>query len=164
MASNERDIWLVNGYCSGDLSDDEFEELQQRLCQSSEARQLFIEYRAMESALPSAVACPTAQPATPPRATEDGRRHWRVEVLAMSAMFLLVAGGIAFLWSRDPGSDEPSHVAVITQAVGAYALADVAIRPGQPAVSGQIPAHTPRGTYGCQPAKLDPDSARCNRL
>jgi ferric-dicitrate binding protein FerR (iron transport regulator) len=138
MASNERDIWLVNGYCSGDLSDDEFEELQQRLRQSSEVRRLLVEYRAMESALPSVVACPTAQPATPSRATEDGRRRWRVEVLAMSAIFLLMAGGIALLWSRNPGPDELPHVAVITQAVGAYALEDVAIRPGQPVVSGQI--------------------------
>ncbi|MBC8871751.1 MAG: FecR domain-containing protein [Planctomycetes bacterium] len=141
MASNERDIWLINGYCSGNLSEDEFEELEQRLRQSSEVRQLLVQYRVLESALPSAAACSSAQPATSPRATEDGRRRWRVEVLAIGAMFLLMAGGIALLWSRDSGlidSDDPRHVAVITQAVGAYDQKNVAIRPGQAVVSGEI--------------------------
>ncbi len=141
MASNERDIRLVNGYCSGNLSDDEFEELEQRLRQSGEVRQLLVEYRAMESALTSAVAHPGVQPATPPRGTDGRPRRWRIAVLAISAMFLLLVGSIVFLRSRNPGSvesDNPPHVAVITQAVGAYALGDVAIRPGQSVVSGQI--------------------------
>lgn len=141
MTSKERDSWLVNGYCSGNLSDDEFQELEQRLRQSRGMRRLLVEYRALESALPSAVALPSAQPVIPAQDIERRSRRWPSQTLAMGFALLLLAGGFALLWSRNSGLDashDPPRVAVITQAVGAYDQENVAIRPGQPVVSGPI--------------------------
>ena len=49
----QRDIDLIDGYCNGSLTDDDFYELEWRLRESRELRQLLIEYRSIESAMPS---------------------------------------------------------------------------------------------------------------
>lgn len=93
VASKERDLELVNGYCSQSLSEGEFAELEQRLRQSSEVRQLLVEYRAVESALPSVFACSGSQSAiTTPAAKKGVIRRLRMEVLAMSVPTLVREG------------------------------------------------------------------------
>ena len=142
MSAEQRDLELVNGYCSGALTDAEFLELEDRLRESSQLRQLLVEYRSIETALPSALPSDTIQPAESNSAAKDSViRHLRMEVLAMAAAIMLLVGGIAYLWSRNPTvvqTGDTPHVAVVTQAVGAYDSEDVAIRSGQQVMSGQL--------------------------
>ena len=56
MTIPQRDIDLINGYCNGSLTDEDFSELESRLRESHELRQVLIEYRSIESAMPSALA------------------------------------------------------------------------------------------------------------
>ena len=55
FSAEQRDLELVNGYCSGCLTDAEFLELEDRLRESGDLRQLLVEYRAVETALPTAL-------------------------------------------------------------------------------------------------------------
>jgi hypothetical protein len=142
MSAEQRDLELVNGYCSGSLTDAEFLELEDRLRECSQLRQRLVEYRSIEVALPSALPTNTIRPAESNAATKDSViRRLRLEVLALAAAIMLLVGGIAYLWSRNPTvvqSDDTPHLAAITQAVGAYDSEDVAIRPGQKVMSGQL--------------------------
>ena len=98
MSAEQRDLELVNGYCSGSLTDAEFLELEDRLRESSQLRQQFVEYRSIESALPSALRSNANQSAEFDSVTKDNViRHLRMEVLAMAAAIMLLVGGIAYL-------------------------------------------------------------------
>ena len=142
MTSSQRDLELINGFCSGNLTDKEFAEFENELRQRSDLRQLLVEYRALESALPSAVALSSVPPvkSAPPPASRTGAiRSWRTGALTLVLIVLLV-GGIAYFWPRSPAdikTGEP-HVAVVTQAVGAYDSEGVPIRSGHRMTPGHL--------------------------
>jgi hypothetical protein len=52
MSAEQRDLELVYGYCLGSLIDADFLELEDRLSECSQLRQLQAEYRSIETALP----------------------------------------------------------------------------------------------------------------
>ncbi len=89
----DRDTELVNGYCSGNLTDEEFSELERRLRESPELRQMLIEYRSIESGLPSAMVAGTTEQ-TEATVTSKNRaiRRLNIALLAMAAGFLLMFG------------------------------------------------------------------------
>ena len=142
MSVEQRDLELVNDYCSGSLTDAEFLELEDRLRESSQLRQRLVEYRSIEAALPSALPSGTIQPVESDSPAKDSViRHLRIEVLAMAAAIMLLVGGIAYLWPRnstDVQSGDTPYPAVVTQAVGAYDNSGVAIRSGQQVMSGHL--------------------------
>ena len=89
----QRDIDLIDGYCNGSLTDDDFSELESRLRESHELRQLLIEYRSIESAMPSALASGTMEKAQA-SATKKNRviRRLKIALLATAAGLLLLFG------------------------------------------------------------------------
>ena len=93
MTIPQRDIDLINGYCNGSLTDDDFSELESRLRESHELRQLLIEYRSIESAMPSALASGTMEKAQA-SATKKSRviRRLKIALLATAAGLLLMFG------------------------------------------------------------------------
>ena len=93
MTIPQRDIDLINGYCNGSLTDDDFSELESRLRESPELRQLLIEYRSIESAMPSALASGTLEKSEA-SATKKSRiiRQLKIALLAMAAGLLLMFG------------------------------------------------------------------------
>ncbi|MCR9292428.1 MAG: FecR family protein [bacterium] len=93
MMIPQRDIDLIDGYCSGSLTDDDFSELESRLRESHELRQLLIEYRSIESAMPSALASGTTEK-TQASATKKSRviRRLKIALLTTAAGLLLLSG------------------------------------------------------------------------
>lgn len=110
----QRDIDLIDGYCNGSLTDDDFYELERRLRESRELRQLLIEYRSIESAMPSALASGTMEKAQA-SATKKSHviRRLKIALLATAAGFLLMVG----LYILRPSS-EP-QIATIESLTGA---------------------------------------------
>ncbi|MEO2018150.1 MAG: FecR family protein [Fuerstiella sp.] len=97
MTFPQRDIDLVSDYCSGTLTDAEFSELESRLRESHELRQLLIEYRSIESALPSAVVAGTmGQAESSAMKKNRAIRRLRIALLAMAAGLALMFG-LSFL-------------------------------------------------------------------
>lgn len=100
---NQRHQDLLNGYCSGILSETEFAELQDALRRNPELRQTLLECRALESALRVTAAAETAQ--HPPPAPAGFPGHWRTQSYALAASIaLLLAAGATVLWRGAPQS------------------------------------------------------------
>lgn len=99
----QRDIDLIDGYCNGSLTDDDFSELESRLRESHEMRQLLIEYRSIESAMPSALASGTMEEAQA-SATKKSRiiRRLKIALLATAAGLLLMFGLYILRPSSEP--------------------------------------------------------------
>ena len=93
MTIPQRDIDLINGYCNGSLTDEDFSELESRLRESHELRQILIEYRSIESAMPLALAS-GAMEQTEASSTKKSLaiRRLKVALLATAAGFLLTFG------------------------------------------------------------------------
>ena len=135
MSVEQRDRELVNGYCSGNLTNVEFLELEDRLRESSQLRQLLVEYRSIETALPSALPAGPIH-GTEPSKPSGGNAGWwnRRRVLAVAAVVVVVlaAGVLSQLQERPAlNSDDSQSVAVVTDSVGAYREEGIAIRSGQ---------------------------------
>ena len=141
MSAEQRDLELVNGYCSGSLTDAEFFELEGRLRECSQLRQLLVEYRSIETALPSALPSDAIQPAVSSTGAMDGViRRLRIEVVAMAAVIVMLAAGVFFLLPESPvlNSGDSPRIAVVTHSVGAYREEDIAIRPGESIKAGHL--------------------------
>lgn len=141
MSVEPRDLELVNGYCSGSLTDAEFLELEDRLRESSQLRQMLVEYRSIESALPSAL------PPGPIQQSESGgdstrntdwRKRSRVVVVAVVAV--MVIAGVFFLLPEKPAleSDASQPIAVVTHSVGAYREEGIAVQAGERIAAGPL--------------------------
>jgi len=91
---------LVDGYCSGLLSDAEFDELESALRESPSLRETLLEYRALESALQVVAAAETVRR---PHVTEIGFfGRWRVPLFAAAATIaLLLTAATVFLVRED---------------------------------------------------------------
>jgi len=143
MSDEQRDLdlELVNGYCSGSLTDAEFLEMEARLRESSRIRQLLVEYRSIETALPMALPSDLIQPSEPSVGVKDGViRRLRIEVVALGVVVVMLAAGVFFLWPMSPLQDavDPQRIAVVTHSVGAYRAEDVAIQPGESIRAGHL--------------------------
>jgi hypothetical protein len=141
MSAEQRDLELVNGYCSGSLTDAEFFELEGRLRECSQLRQLLIEYRSIETALPSVLPSGAIQPAVSSTGAKDGViRRLRIEVVAMAVVIVMLVAGVFFLLPDRPvlNSGESERIAVVTYSVGAYREEGIAIRPGESIKAGHL--------------------------
>ena len=141
MSAEQTDLELVNGYCSGNLTDAEFLELEDRLRESSQLRQLLVEYRSIETALPSALPADKIQPTESSMAARNGVvRRLRIEVVAMFVVMVMLAVGVFFLLPerRVQNSGDSERVAVVTHSVGAYREKGIAIMPGESIEAGHL--------------------------
>ena len=141
MSAEQRDLELVNGYCSGSLTDAEFLELEDRLRESSQLRQQLVEYRSIEAALPSALPTDTVQLVESSTAVRDGVvRRLRIEVVAMAVVILMLAAGVFFLLPKRPvlNSGDSQRLAVVAHSVGAYREDGIAIRSGESIEAGRL--------------------------
>ena len=141
MSVPQRDLELVNGYCSGSLTDTEFFELEGRLRESCQLRQLLVEYRSIETALPTALPSDSIQLAESSTGEKDGViRRLRIEVVAMAVVVVMLAAGVFFLLPASPVQNptDPERIAVVTHSVGAYREDEVAIQPGESIETGHL--------------------------
>ena len=93
MTIPQRDIDLINGYCNGSLTDEDFSELESRLRESHELRQILIEYRSIESAMPLALASGAMEQTEASSSKKSlAIRRLKVALLATAAGFLLMFG------------------------------------------------------------------------
>lgn len=141
MSSDQRDLELVNGYCSGSLTDAEFLELEDRLRESSQLRKLLVEYRSIETALPSALPSGLIQPSELREGEKDGIiRRLRIELVALAAAVVMLVAGVIFLWPVSSGQKQVNspRIAVVTDSVGAYRAEGVAIQPGESIEAGHL--------------------------
>jgi len=141
MSIEQRDLELVNGYCAGSLTDAEFRELEARLRESGQLRQLLVEYRSIETALPLALPSDTTQLAETSVGVKDGViRRLQIEVVALAVVVVMLAAGVFFLLPVSPvqKSVDPQRIAVVTQSVGAYREKGVAIQPGESIEAGHL--------------------------
>lgn len=100
---NPRHQELVDGYCSGTLSEAEFAELEAALRENPALRTRLLEYRALESALRVTAAAETAQ--HPPPAPTGFLGNWRTQSYALAASIaLLLAAGATVVWRGAPQS------------------------------------------------------------
>jgi ferric-dicitrate binding protein FerR (iron transport regulator) len=141
MSAEQRDLELVNGYCSGSLTDAEFVELEDRLRESAQLRERLVEYRSVESALPSAIPADTMQRVESRTTTRDGVvRRPRIEVVAIAVVIVVLAAGVFFLLPEESilGPGDSQRLAVVTHSVGAYREAGIAIRSGESVEAGRV--------------------------
>ena len=141
MTAKSRDLELVNGYCSGSLTDAEFLELEDRLRQNSHLRQMLVEYRSIESALPSALPPGTGQPPEHERvSTRSTKWRKRKRVLFGAAVAVsVIALGFFFLPEKPalrPKASQP--VAVVTHSVGAYRQEGIEVQAGERIEAGPL--------------------------
>ncbi|MDA0350536.1 MAG: hypothetical protein O3C20_24425, partial [Verrucomicrobia bacterium] len=114
---------LVDGYCSGILTDAEFVELENALRENPELQETLLEYRALESALRVSAAAETAQQI--PKRAIGFFGQWRTQVYAVAATIALLLSGATIVWLSSPELDpleNPQYddgVAVLTRALGA---------------------------------------------
>ena len=141
MSTEQRDLELVNGYCTGSLTDAEFLELEARLRESSQLRQLLVEYRSIETALPTALPFDSIRPSEPDAGVKDGViRRLRFEVVALAAVVVMLAGGVFLLLPVSPVQNpvDLQRIAVVADSVGAYRAENVAIQPGESIAAGHL--------------------------
>ncbi len=141
MSAEQRDLELVNGYCAGSLTDAEFLELEARLRESGQVCQLLVEYRSIETALPTAFPSSTIQPAAANAGVKDGViRRLRIEVVALAVVVVMLAAGVFFLWpvNSDQNPVDSQRIAIVTDSVGAYREEGVVIRPGESIEAGHL--------------------------
>ena len=48
---SDRQLFLIDGYCSGSLTDEEFKELEDQLRENQQLRRTLVEYRSLETTL-----------------------------------------------------------------------------------------------------------------
>jgi len=125
---NKRHQDLVDGYCSGSLTDVEFAELEEALRHDHGLRQRLLEYRMLDSDLRSFASTASADTSGGVAgAQQTGRpRRLRFELWAAAAAILILLGAVGVLILKDAGTDGiapveavDNGVAVVTRSVGA---------------------------------------------
>ncbi|MEM9018840.1 MAG: hypothetical protein AAGC68_17660, partial [Verrucomicrobiota bacterium] len=131
MKGDDRPQWLLDGYCSGSLSDEEFAEFEGLLRKDESLRQRLIGYRMLEADLRTHeetevhVAARTEAVPVPLKTS----RRLRAEVVAMAAVIAVLLVSVVVLGLRDsgwPSGDEEFEpvvdpgVAVLTREVDAH--------------------------------------------
>lgn len=151
MSDDDRSLTvLIQEMLDGALDDDQRADLLKRVESDDAARKLYFDQIATHTALqavladclPQRVGVPKAVGAKT-RSTVDLKPRWpAVAAIASTAAAIMLVCGIGYRWigSQDPRiaqSVDTPHVAVVTQAVGAYD-GNLAIRSGQQVMSGQL--------------------------
>ncbi|MDG1896365.1 MAG: FecR domain-containing protein, partial [Fuerstiella sp.] len=160
MTDDERSLTvLIQEMLDGDLDNEQRAELMQRVESDDAARYVYLDQIATHTALQAVLAdcIPNAvdtvsrssvdapnRNLTDQRGNQPGRtarlRLGSPTYAAVAATILLLVCGMVYLWPENPANTESvdtPHVAVITQAVGAYE-GDVAIQSGQKVMSGAL--------------------------
>jgi hypothetical protein len=129
MNPNDQHRHLIDAYCLGSLSDEEFAELEDLMRNDASVRRELLESRILDSDLRDFA---TVGQADPPAGSEDSVEkrtihRLRVEVWAMAAAMVLLLGCVLIWWpkqvdsnvalSTEPGLDH--GVAVLTRAIDA---------------------------------------------
>ncbi|MFY9254166.1 MAG: FecR domain-containing protein [Fuerstiella sp.] len=156
MSDDNRSLTvLIQEMLDGALDDDQRVDLMNRVESDDAARKMYLDQIATHTALQAVLAdcLPNAvddesrwNRGNPKR--QQGNEFGRIPRLrvglptyaAVAATMLLLISGMVYLWPENPAiiqSVDTPHVALITQAVGAYD-GDVAIRSGQQVMSGQL--------------------------
>lgn len=141
MSVEQRNRELVNGYCSGSLTDAEFLELENRLRESSQLRQMLVEYRSIESALPSALPPGTIQKAENGEgSTQNADRRKQSRVVVAAVVVVMVIAGAFFLLPEKPDLDSGASqpLAVVTHSVGAYREEGITVQTGERIEAGPL--------------------------
>ncbi|MEM0969319.1 MAG: LamG-like jellyroll fold domain-containing protein, partial [Verrucomicrobiota bacterium] len=145
MSDDDPLLSLIDGYCSGSLSDDGFSKLEAALRKDPALRQELIKSRILDADLRSVASSDrrTVDTSMPPSSRHASRRL-PLELAALVALLLLLALGISlFLWPgnreadmarAEPGVDQ--GVAVLTQALAAR-WEGSPIRPGDSLIPGR---------------------------
>lgn len=126
MSDDPRHRELIDGYCSGTLSDSEFQELEEVLCQLPELRRELLESRMLDSDLRDH-AVGQAGLSLYSESDSDSQerrtvRRLRHEVWAMAAVIALLLGGMAVLLlspDEEPRERIDRGVAVLTRTIDA---------------------------------------------
>ena len=150
MSDDDRSLTvLIQEMLDGILDDDQRVELLKRVESDDAARKLYLDQIATHTALQAVLADCLPQRAGVPGAVDNRTRstvalnsRWPA-IASMSATIMLLMCGIGYLWIRSQNppiaqSVDTPHVAVITQAVGAYDIDGVAIRSGQHVKPSQL--------------------------
>ncbi|MCP4787018.1 MAG: FecR domain-containing protein [Fuerstiella sp.] len=142
---------LIQEMLDGALDDDQRADLLKRVKLDDAARKLYLDQIATHTALQAVLADCLPQKVGMPKAvgaetrpTVVFRNKWPAvaAIASMAATITLLVCGVGYLWIRSQNppiaqSIDTPHVAMVTQSVGAYS-GDVAIRPGQKIMSGQL--------------------------
>ncbi len=108
MNTDDRIRELINKGCSGLLDETERSEFEEILRRSPEARRLYLEYRATESALRSAVGVPIQE-------VPNQRQSWQTYALSgLAAAFIALLVCVFVFWPAAPES-----IATVTGKAGA---------------------------------------------
>ena len=108
MNKDDRLKELINGWCSGNLDPESMNELDELLKQSPKNRQIFLTYRATESALRSVASV---------QEPSSGRNRNRFQAHVMSLLAACIIGLLACVAIFRPSS--PNTIATITGKSGA---------------------------------------------
>lgn len=142
---------LIQEMLDGALDDDQRADLLERVKSDEAARKLYLDQVATHTALQAVLADCLPQKVGAPETLNGetqstfvlkSRRPAVVAIASMAATIVLLVCGIVYLsiWSPYPPttqSVDSSHVAVVTQSVGAYD-GDVAIPCGRQVMSGEL--------------------------
>lgn len=150
MSDDDRSLTvLIQEMLDGILDDDQRVELLKRVESDDAARKLYLDQIATHTALQAVLADCLPQRAGLPGAVDNRTRstvalnfRWPA-IASMAAAIMLLMCGIGYLWIRSQNppiaqSVDTPHVAVITQAVGAYSSERLAIRSGQHVKPSQL--------------------------
>ncbi|MBA4065641.1 MAG: hypothetical protein C0501_18380 [Isosphaera sp.] len=126
---------LVSGYCDGDLTPEEFADLERRVRTDPACRRRYLELTALHGSLHWALASDTAvsEPAAPARA-----RRWRpAAALAGLAAAVAVAAWVATRPGGGPGGQPPRAPEPFARVVEVGGRAEVAAAGREPAEAGE---------------------------
>ena len=117
LKTNKRNEALINGYCSGSLSDEAFAELEEALRKDPSLRTQLIEYRMLDSDLRSFADANIREGATSHTGIGEQKtiRRLKIEVwvLAAAVAILAVGGAILGLNKNTPETVAPPTIAAM---------------------------------------------------
>lgn len=122
---SDRHQKLIDGFCFGTLSDDEFAELEELLRENLAIRRELLHSRMFDSDLRDYATASTRNPVAPESRSISPRQ--RPEIWAMAAAIAILLAGVAFLALRSNDAVVPANaqmnfdpgVAVLTRAIDA---------------------------------------------
>lgn len=152
MSDDDRSLTvLIQEMLDGVLDDDQRADLLKRVESDDAAQKLYLDQIATHTALQAVLADCLPQRVAVPKAVGAKtlsnvvlKSRWPAvaAIASMAVTIMLLVCGIGYLWIGSPNppiaqSVDTPHVALITQAVGAY-NGNVAIRSGQQVMSGHL--------------------------
>jgi len=104
---DDRDLYLIDSYCSGNISQEEFQELEEALRNKAEVRKTLAEYRGLESALRASASAGVINPSSEVNETQVTKKGISYFPLySMAAAIIILLSVIAVLLNKDSTSNE----------------------------------------------------------